>query len=274
MSLSPASPPAQALPAQAPPVQPLPAQPLPAQPVLECRQLVVGHGGRGILPPLDSSIQRGELWAVIGRNGAGKTTWLRTLLGLLPPVSGSLRFAGTPPRLSYLAQRQSFDPHYPLRARDVVAMGTQRGAWWFSRPRQHAALVDTALQRVGASELAQRPFRELSEGQKQRVLFARVAAAEPDLAVLDEPTSAMDLVAEREAWQLLERLREAGMALIVVSHYVGLAGKHADRLLFLDRESGAAVAGAPPEVFAHPLFRLRYGPGHEQPHGAGQGAAP
>ena len=95
-------------------------------------------------------------------------------------------------------------------------------------------------------------------------LFARVAAAQPDLAVLDEPTSAMDLVAEQEAWQLLERLRrEAGLALIVVSHYVGLAGKYADQLVFLDRESHAAVVGTPQQVFAHALFRERYGSSHE-----------
>lgn len=247
---------------------------LPAQPLLECRQLVVGHDGRGILPPVDVGIRKGELWAVIGRNGAGKTTWLRTLLGLLPPVSGALVFPGRPPRLSYLAQRQTFDPHYPLRVRDVVAMGTDRGSCWFSRPRTSAALVDGALARVGAAELAPLPFRELSEGQKQRVLFARVAAAQPDLAVLDEPTSAMDLVAEVEAWQLLERLRhEAGLALIVVSHYVGLAGKYADQIVFLDRESSAAVVGPPREVFAHALFRQRYGDTPEPQRSTRPGAA-
>lgn len=251
------------------------ASPSPARPLLECRQLVVGHGGRGLLPPVDVSIRRGELWAVIGRNGAGKTTWLRTLLGLLPPVSGALVFPGGPPRLSYLAQRQTFDPHYPLRVSDVVAMGTDRGSCWFSRPRARAALVEAALERVAATELAALPFRELSEGQKQRVLLARVAAAQPDLAVLDEPTSAMDLVAEQEAWQLLERLRrEAGLALIVVSHYVGLAGEYADQLVFLDRESSAAVVGTPRQVFAHPLFRQRYGDTPEPQRSAHPGAAP
>lgn len=254
---------------------PSPARPPPAQPLLECRQLVVGHEGRGILPPVDVSIRPGELWAVIGRNGSGKTTWLRTLLGLLPPVSGALSFPGRPPRLSYLAQRQTFDPHYPLRVCDVVAMGTDRGSCWFSRPRAQGALVNGALQRVAAAELAQRPFRELSEGQKQRVLFARVAAAQPDLAVLDEPTSAMDLVAEQEAWQLLDRLRrEAGLALIVVSHYVGLAGKYADQIVFLDRESSAALVGTPREVFAHPLFRQRYGDTPAPRRSGPAGAAP
>ena len=229
--------------------------------LLECRALVVGHQGHGILPALDLTIRPGQLWAVIGRNGSGKTTWLRTLLGLLPPVSGRVHFATARPRLTYLAQRQAFDDHYPLRVRDIVAMGTDRDrSCFFPRPRQTAQIVQRELARVGATELSGRPFRELSEGQKQRVLFARVAASEPDLAVLDEPTSAMDLVAEQEAWQLLERLRrETRLALIVVSHYVGLAGRFADQLVFLDRDTPAAIVGKPREVFEHAVFRERYG---------------
>jgi zinc transport system ATP-binding protein len=229
--------------------------------VVHCRNLVVGHRGKPILPPIDLSIGNGELWAVIGRNGSGKTTWLRTLLGLLPPVGGEVKFERAEPRLTYLAQRQAFDDYYPLRVREIVAMGTDRGrACFFRRPRANGEIVARSLQRVGASDLAGRSFRELSEGQKQRVLFARVAAAEPDLAVLDEPTSAMDLVAEREAWQLLERLRqETQLALIVVSHYVGLAGAHADRLLLLDRDCQAVVLGTPGEVFGHAVFHERYG---------------
>jgi zinc transport system ATP-binding protein len=229
--------------------------------LLECRALVVGHQGHGLLPALDLTIRPGELWAVIGRNGSGKTTWLRTLLGLLPPVSGRVHFAAARPRLTYLAQRQTFDDHYPLRVRDVVAMGTDRDRSCFlSRSRQTSQVVQRELARVGAAELAARPFRELSEGQKQRVLFARVAASEPDLAVLDEPTSAMDLVAEQEAWQLLERLRrETRLALIVVSHYVGLAGRYADQLVFLDRDTPAAIVGKPRDVFEHAVFRERYG---------------
>lgn len=233
----------------------------PGSAVVHCRNLVVGHRGVAILPPVDLSIGAGELWAVIGRNGSGKTTWLRTLLGLLPPVSGEVRFERAQPRLTYLAQRQAFDEYYPLRVQEIVAMGTDRErTCFFARPRKSAEIVARSLARVGASDLAARPFRELSEGQKQRVLFARVAAAEPDLAVLDEPTSAMDLVAEREAWQLLERLRqETQLALIVVSHFVGLAGSHADRLLLFDRDSQAAVVGSPAEVFGHSVFHLRYG---------------
>jgi manganese/iron transport system ATP-binding protein len=231
------------------------------RPLLDCRGLVVGYGGAGILPAIDLALGRGELLAVIGRNGSGKTTWLKTLLGLLRPVAGVARFTRPDVRLTYLAQRQAFDDLYPLRVRDVVAMALDRkGALMFARPRDARERVRRALELVGAGELEERAFRELSEGQKQRVLFARVAVAAPDLAVLDEPTSAMDLVAEREAWELLQRLRQkTRVALIVVSHYVGLAASYADRLVLLDRDTPAVVVGSPADVFAHAVFRSRYG---------------
>lgn len=229
--------------------------------LLACRGLLVGYQGRAILPPVELTIRRGELWAVIGRNGAGKTTWLRTLLGLLSPVGGEVQREMGGLKLSYLAQRQTFDELYPLRARDVVGMGLQRGRSFSSFERSaDSARIARALSLVGASELVGRPFRQLSEGQKQRVLFARVAASEPDLAVLDEPTSAMDLVAEREALELLQRLRsELRMSIVIVSHYLGLAREFADRALLLDRELSQVVSGTPREVLEHELFKKRYG---------------
>jgi zinc transport system ATP-binding protein len=201
------------------------------------------------------------MWAVIGRNGSGKTTFLRTLLGLLSPVRGQVRFQRPKLRFAYLAQRQTYDALYPLLVHDVVALGLDRGSSFLRpRPRDSAARVRRALDLLGAGELEWRPFQRLSEGQKQRVLFARVAAAEPDLAVLDEPTSAMDRVAEREAFELLGRLREeAGLTLVIVSHYLGLAREYADQALLLERELSEVVVGTPAEVLRHPVFLQRYG---------------
>jgi zinc transport system ATP-binding protein len=91
------------------------------------------------------------------------------------------------------------------------------------------------------------------------VLFARLAASEADLALLDEPTSALDLVAERETFELLRRLtRETGMSVVVVTHYVRLAGEFADHAVLLDRDTPAVAVGTPAEVFANPAFRARY----------------
>ncbi len=229
--------------------------------LFECRNLCVGIGGRRLLPPLDLTIRAGEFWAVVGRNGAGKTTWLRTLLGLLPPIEGKVRSASGV-RVSYLPQRSGMDDLYPLTAREVVSIGAERG-WSFlgglgARRRQDK--VEQALAEVGAAELAERPFRRLSEGQKQRVLFARLAAADAEVAILDEPTSAMDKVAEKEAFELISTLRDKhGLAVLVVSHYLSIVSQFADRAILLDSDSQQVISGAPSDVFAHPAFRARYG---------------
>ncbi len=221
-------------------------------PLLRTRALEIGHGGRPLLPPMDLELMPGEFWAVIGRNGCGKTTWLRTLLGLMPAVGGAVeRRPGL--RVAYLRQQGGVDDLYPLTARDVVAMGTLRSRACFGPARRQAREVDRALDLVGAAELARAPFRTLSVGQRQRVLFARIAASRPELALLDEPTSAMDLLAEREAFELLARLRAAaGVTVVVVTHYVRLVAEHADRALLLDRDTPAVVAGPPAAVFEHP----------------------
>lgn len=197
---------------------------------------------------------------MIGRNGSGKSTFMKTVLGLVPAVRGSIEWPRRKgrPRLTYLAQRAGVDELYPLSVRDAVAVGTER-SFSFLRLRPDPAPVERALDLMGIRALSDLPFRELSEGQRQRVLFARLAASEADLALLDEPTSALDLVAERETFELMLRLtREAGMAVVVVTHYVRLAGEFADHALLLDRDTPAVAVGTPSEVFSHPAFRARY----------------
>lgn len=96
-----------------------------SRPLIRCEQLRVGYRGRAILPAIDVSIGAGELWALVGRNGSGKSTWFQTVLGLLPAVSGSVQRAPDL-RLSYVPQRLKLDELFPVRARDVVAMGLER----------------------------------------------------------------------------------------------------------------------------------------------------
>ena len=228
--------------------------------LLRCERLVVGHGGQALLPPCDLVVERGKLTMVIGRNGSGKTTFFRTVLGLLPPVSGRVvREPGL--RMAYVGQGLSLDRILPLRARDVVAWGVLT-RWSFLSPSaaRTEATCRRALAEAGASELADRPFRDLSEGQKQRVLLARMLAVAPHIGFLDEPTAAMDAVAEEEATAHLARLaHERGMAIVVISHVLGLASRFADEVVFLDRDDGVVVSGAPAVVFEHPSFRRQFG---------------
>lgn len=224
--------------------------------LLQARSLVVGHGGRALLPPLDLEVRCGEFLAVAGRNGSGKTTLFRTLLGLLPAVAGRVERA--PGGVAYVPQRLAFDDLYPVTAGEVVAMGTVPPGILSRRPAARDR-VATALEEVGAPDLAGRTFRSLSEGQKQKVLLARVLASGAKLVFLDEPTAAMDAVAEREAMALLAHLQERhNMALVVVTHHLAVAFAQADRVLFLDADTPATVLGTPREVAGHPAFTARY----------------
>jgi zinc transport system ATP-binding protein len=160
-----------------------------------------------------------------------------------------------------VGQALPLDRILPLRARDVVAWGALTG-WSFLKRgngRTHE-LCTRALAEAGVPELADRPFRNLSEGQKQRVLLARMLTAEPDVGFLDEPTAAMDAVAEEQATAHLASLaQERGMGIVVITHVLGLAARFADEIVFLDRDDGVIVNGPPDVVFAHPSFRRQFG---------------
>lgn len=228
-------------------------------PLIAVRNLEIGYGNERLLPAFSLEVGPGEFWAVVGRNGCGKTTWLRTVLGLLQPLGGTVtQRAGA--RISYLPQKGIADELYPVTARDVVAMGCVRGRAFFGPARARSKTVDHAMELMGAKELADASYRELSEGQRQRVLFARVAASQADLALLDEPTSALDLVAEQEAFELIKMLQQASnTSILIVSHYVGLAARFADHAVFLDRDGQQVIVGTADFVFHHSAFNARFG---------------
>lgn len=230
--------------------------------ILRCEQLVIGHRGQRLLPPIDLSVRRGQMLAVLGRNGAGKTTFFRTLLGFHPAIGGAIHRPDPPPRLAYMGQASTIDPVVPVRGREVAGWGTLHG-WSFlglRRGRAVRAEAAAALEAASAAELGGAFVRDLSEGQRQRVLLARLLAARADIAFLDEPTAAMDAVAEERAMALLQRhCRVRGMAVVIITHLMAVARRYADQVLYLDRDDGVAAVGTPAEVFAHPTFHRQYG---------------
>lgn len=230
--------------------------------LMKTHALQVGYSGRALLPPLDLEIHCGDFLAVVGRNGSGKTTLFKTLLGLIPPVAGEVKRLDR--SVAYVPQRMAFDELFPASVRDVVAMGllgvsknlpSQHGVGGTIRQR-----VMSAIDELGLADLSSRTFRSLSEGQKQRVLMARVLAAGARLVFLDEPTAAMDIVAERESMDLLAHLQSVhGMALVVVNHHMEVALRLANSVLFVDPDSPRPLLGSPAEVLASPAFKARYG---------------
>lgn len=229
--------------------------------LLRLDALEVGFGGRPILPPVALEVRPGEVWALAGRNGSGKTTLMRTVLGLLPVVGGELTRAAEL-RLAYVPQRGQLDLSVPTRVIDHVRGGADPG-WSFIDPthrRRSRKRVEAALAATDTAALAGRRLAQLSEGQKQRVFVARALVAEPTLMVLDEPTSAMDPVAETAVFELLAGLvAERGVALLVASHTMSFVPRYASHCCFLDRERALVRTGAAGDVLADEAFVHQYG---------------
>lgn len=235
---------------------------MPTPPLISCRRLVVGHRGRGLLPAFDLSIAAGELMIVVGRNGSGKTTFAATLLGLVRPVAGTVTTVAA--RMAYVPQVAAIDPAIPLRVKDLVGWGRLRG-WRFVRPwsaRADRLACDRALADLAIGDLRNRRLSELSGGQLQRVLLARMLAGDAQLAVLDEPTAAMDAASELAAFRRLREIaHERQIGLVIVTHEVAVAAPFADSIAFFDPDhgDGQVLVGEAAVVAADPRFRALFG---------------
>src|SRR5258707_9471470 len=194
--------------------------------LLQLQNLSLGYESRAILEGLSLTIERGEFLALLGPNGAGKTTLLRGILGLIPVLAGHIEYGfdrlAHPP--GYVPQRETLDPIFPLTVFEVVLMGTY-ARLPLLRPigRRERACASDRLEQVGLAALANQPFWALSGGQKQRVLIARALAVEPEILLLDEPTSGVDPGASAVIMDLISRLnRDQGLTVVLVSHHLRL----------------------------------------------------
>jgi len=199
-----------------------------------------------LLPPIDLAVRAGATLGVLGPNGAGKTALLKSLLGLLPLLGGRRVLPqGEAPRVGYVPQRDRLDQSWPLSVLDVVLMGRTRLLGPLRRPTAaDRKRSREALEEIGVGDLADRPLYALSGGQHQRVLIARAIAADPELLVLDEPTSAMDPAAERVLLELVERLKRAhDLSVVLVTHQLTAVAGFATEVALVDRQRGVFEVG-------------------------------
>ena len=167
--------------------------------VVAVDDLALRFGDRTLFEGLDFELERGELLAVLGPNGTGKTSLIRILLGLLQPSAGSVVIEGCPPqerchRIGYVPQQRVFDRDVVLRGRDLVRLGLDGHRWGFGRFRsEDRARVDASLAEVGAAAYADAPIGRLSGGEQQRLRVAQALVADPVLILADEPLLSLDL---------------------------------------------------------------------------------
>jgi zinc transport system ATP-binding protein len=208
--------------------------------------------GQPVLREVDLRLEEGELVAIAGPNGGGKTTLLRLALGLERPTGGRVLLYGEPAeafrdraRIGYLAQRTRIGLHAPATVREVVEAGRAPLRPYGRLRREDRDAVSEAIDRVGLTHRARRPLRELSGGQQQRALIAKALAARPTLLALDEPTTGVDVGAQEALAGLLEEIhRDLGVTILYVSHEFG-AIEHIVRRLVLVRER--IVFDGPPD---------------------------
>lgn len=220
-------------------------------PLVTVENLACGYGGQAVVREVNLAVHEGQFYALVGVNGSGKSTFLKTMVGLVPAVTGSIRFAaqgGTVPSIGYIPQTEKLDSIFPISVAEVVLMGT----YAFLRPgkrvkAEHRRMAQIALRRMGVEDLSRRRFSELSGGQKQRVLLARALATDPVLLVLDEPTSGVDQAAERVFMELISEVNQRGVAVLMASHNLALVQEFASHVMWF--RDGKAEIGPTTEVF-------------------------
>jgi zinc transport system ATP-binding protein len=215
------------------------------------------YGTTQVLDCVSFELAPGEFVALTGPNGSGKSTLMRVLLGVLTPGAGSVRVLGAAPgalrdrwRIGYVPQRPNVNDLLPAVVDDVVAAGRlPRRGWWRRPNRADELAVDAALDVVGLGDLRDRRLTELSGGQQQRAFIAKALVGEPDLLVLDEPTTGVDAESQRRFRDALVAIRSRGGSVLLVSHELGAVADDLDRVLLL-RHGKIDFDGPPADLAA------------------------
>lgn len=236
----------------------------PATPVLSIRNGVLGFGSRTLWSGLNLDVAPGEFVAVLGANGSGKSSLLKTILGQQKLDSGTISVNGHPVHrgdrcIGYIPQQKLAAPGTPLRGRDLVTLGVNGHRFGVpTLPHSVRVRVDELIADVGATEYASQPLGSLSGGEQQRLRVAQSLAADPVLLLCDEPLLSLDLQHQRGVSELIDRRRrEHNTAVVFVTHDVNPVLGMVDRILYL--AGGKFMIGTPDEVLRSEVLTELYG---------------
>jgi zinc transport system ATP-binding protein len=245
------------------------------EPLISLRGVRADLGSRPVLRGIDLAVHRGEVVALLGANGSGKSTIVRGIIGQVPPSAGEIELFGTPlrrfrdwRRIGYVPQRTTAAGGVPATVTEVVSSGRlSRTRFGVLRRADHEA-VRRALDMVGLADRAKDSVDALSGGQHQRVLIARALASEPEVLIMDEPMAGVDLASQEVLARTLRDQVNSGATVLLVLHELGPLEPLIDRAVVL-RDGCVLHDGPPPKaVGQHAL------PGHDHVHPHAADAAP
>lgn len=233
---------------------------------IECRGLSCGYRDHLVLSKIDLTCTSGEVIALLGPNGCGKTTLLKAISAMIPANSGEIIIKGeslskmTEVRRAQLMAvvPQEESHHFAFNVREVVAMGRLARSDKFFDSAEDLAAADEAMALAECLDLADRPVTELSGGERQRVLIARALAQNAEIMLLDEPTAHMDVGHQLSVAQLFSRLAQSGKSVIAAIHDLNLVTTIATRAVLLNKGTVVADLSAH-EMIASPLLDEVYG---------------
>jgi len=233
---------------------------------VDVKEVTISRSGILMLDCVSLPIEQGQFAAIIGPNGAGKTTLLKVIIGLLKPDTGESRVLGATSgrlaqagvRIGYVPQIMSVDLSFPVSVFDTVLMGTYGSVGLGKRPRKaEKDSAAAAMERVKISDLASRPIGRLSGGQRQRVFIARALANNPQVLILDEPTTGVDSAASWSLYSLLKELKTEGVTTLLVSHDIGVVASYVDVVACLNKS--VVAHGRPEDVLNSHSLADMYG---------------
>jgi zinc/manganese transport system ATP-binding protein len=232
-------------------------------PIVTADHLVAGYPGKVVWKDGNFSFDRGEFVAIIGPNGAGKTTLFRLLLGLQQPIEGTIRIFNDPPkrgnaRIGYVPQRHLIDSETNIECLELVHLALCGHLWGFhlsSKTGRRAALI--SLEAVGAAELAHRSLSALSGGELQRIFLAEALVSNPDILLLDEPLSSLDIRRAKELVQLVNGVvRSRNVTALLVAHDINPLLPYLDKVVYI--ANGKVATGRPKDVLTSERLSALY----------------
>jgi zinc/manganese transport system ATP-binding protein/zinc transport system ATP-binding protein len=232
-------------------------------PLVELAEVGCGYGRTPALEGISLKIWPGEFVAVVGPNGGGKTTLLRTILGAVPTTTGKVRLRGRDvtgsavEKIGYVPQLETIDWDFPISVEEVILMGLFRKNHWLrGANREDRAKVHAVMERLNLTGLGKRHIRELSGGQQQAVFLARALMGEPELILLDEPTAGLDIRSRDDVIHFLHEINHHGVAIVITAHDLNWVAAHLPWVICLNRR--IIAEGRPQEIFTPEVLRETY----------------